>query len=110
MDVWIVTTVAWKREGVLEQYKPAGWDKVYNQVKDRDGYYTGVFFFAFSNVTEGASPLFRDELLAAARAVARPGATAVLRTLGRPRSQEDASRAATDRALIWGGIEVVMFK
>ncbi|WP_410641387.1 ABC transporter substrate-binding protein [Amycolatopsis sp. lyj-346] len=41
----------WKREGVLEPYKPAGWDKVYNQVKDRDGYYTGVFFFAFSNVT-----------------------------------------------------------
>ncbi len=36
-----------------------------------------------------------------------PGAMAVLRTLGRPRSQEDAARAATDRALIWGGIEVV---
>ena len=66
--------------------------------------------FAFSNVTEGASPSFRHELLAAARAAARPGAIAVLRTLGRPRNQEDASRAATDRALIWGGIEVVAFQ
>ncbi|MDX3190953.1 extracellular solute-binding protein [Streptomyces sp. MN03-5084-2B] len=66
----------WKREGVLEQYKPAGWDKVYNQVKDRDGYYTGVFFFAFSNVTATAlgsnapveaadflKPEFKDKLV-----------------------------------------------
>lgn len=44
----------WKREGVLEQYRPAGWVRVYQQVKDRDGYYTGVFFFAFSNVTATA--------------------------------------------------------
>lgn len=66
----------WKREGVLEQYKPAGWDKIYNQVKDRDGYYTGVFFFAFSNVTATAlgssapveaadflKPEFKDKLV-----------------------------------------------
>ena len=63
--------------------------------------------FAFSNVTEGAPAGFRDELLSAARAAARPGARAVLRSLGRPRSREDAARAASDRALIWGGIEVV---
>ena len=66
----------WKHEGVLEQYKPAGWDKIYNQVKDRDGYYTGVFFFAFSNVTATAlgsnapveatdflKPEFKDKLV-----------------------------------------------
>lgn len=41
----------WKEEGVLEKYKPVGWDKVHNQVKDKDGYYTGLFFFGFSNVT-----------------------------------------------------------
>jgi hypothetical protein len=63
--------------------------------------------FAFSNITEGAAAGFREELVGAARRVARPGAVAVMRTLGRPRSREDAARAATDRALIWGGIEVV---
>jgi len=63
--------------------------------------------FAFSNITEGAPSGFREELLSAARQAARPGAMAALRTLGRPRGREDASRAATDRALIWGGIEVV---
>ncbi|MDX2682161.1 ABC transporter substrate-binding protein [Streptomyces soliscabiei] len=41
----------WKKEGALQKYKPVGWDKVYNQVKDKDGYYTGVFFFGFANVT-----------------------------------------------------------
>ncbi len=63
--------------------------------------------FAFSNITDGAQADFRDRLVAVARHAARPGAVAVLRTLGRPRSREDAARGATDRALIWGGIEVV---
>jgi hypothetical protein len=63
--------------------------------------------FAFSNVIDGAPAGFRDELLLAARGLARPQAIAVLRTLGSPRSSEDAACAATDRALIWGGIEAV---
>lgn len=63
--------------------------------------------FALSNINDGASAGFRDELLTAVRGAARPGAMAVLRTLGLPRSQEDAARAATDRTPIWGGIEVV---
>jgi hypothetical protein len=63
--------------------------------------------FAFSNIADGAPAGFREELVDAARRIARPGCTAVLRTLGRPRSREGAARAATDRALIWGGIEVV---
>ncbi|MEH0580574.1 MULTISPECIES: ABC transporter substrate-binding protein [Streptomyces] len=41
----------WKKEGVLEKYKPVGWDKVYNKIKDKDGYYTGAMFFGFANVT-----------------------------------------------------------
>jgi uncharacterized protein DUF3419 len=61
--------------------------------------------FALSNVADGAPPAFRDELLNAARRIARPGAIAILRTLGLPRSRDDAARAASDRALIWGGIE-----
>jgi hypothetical protein len=63
--------------------------------------------FAFSNVTDGAPGAFREQLLTAAREASRAGAVAVLRTLALPRSQEDAERAASDRALIWGGIEVV---
>ncbi|WP_228044425.1 type 2 periplasmic-binding domain-containing protein [Streptomyces ferrugineus] len=41
----------WKKEGVLQKYKPVGWDKVFDQIKDKDGHYTGLFFFAISNVT-----------------------------------------------------------
>ncbi|MGW1072077.1 ABC transporter substrate-binding protein [Streptomyces sp. NPDC002537] len=41
----------WKKEGALEQYKPVGWNKVYDRIKDKDGYYTGLFFFAFADVT-----------------------------------------------------------
>lgn len=41
----------WKKEGALEKYKPVGWDKVYNKIKDKDGYYTGAMFFGFANVT-----------------------------------------------------------
>ncbi|MFI9237475.1 ABC transporter substrate-binding protein [Streptomyces sp. NPDC053079] len=41
----------WKKEGALEKYKPVGWSKVYDKVKDKDGYYTGLFFIGFANVT-----------------------------------------------------------
>lgn len=40
----------WKQEGVLLNYKPAGWDKIYPKFKDKDGAWTGVFVDAFSNV------------------------------------------------------------
>ena len=40
----------WKAEGVLMNYKPRGWDKVYKDFKDQDGAWTGVFIDAFSNV------------------------------------------------------------
>ncbi|QKC85417.1 extracellular solute-binding protein [Mesorhizobium sp. NZP2077] len=40
----------WKKEGVLAKYKPVGWDKIYRQLKDPDGYYTGLLFPAFANV------------------------------------------------------------
>lgn len=57
----------WKKEGVLEKYKPVGWDKVYNQVKDKDGYYTGLFFFGFSNITAtklgDAAPVEAEDFL-----------------------------------------------
>jgi ABC-type Fe3+ transport system substrate-binding protein len=40
----------WKSEGVLLNYKPAGWDKIYPDYRDEDGAYTGIFVDAFSNV------------------------------------------------------------
>ncbi|QNP74276.1 extracellular solute-binding protein [Streptomyces roseirectus] len=41
----------WKKEGVLEKYRPVGWNEVDSRIKDKDGYYTGLFYFAFANVT-----------------------------------------------------------
>jgi S-adenosylmethionine:diacylglycerol 3-amino-3-carboxypropyl transferase len=63
--------------------------------------------FAYSNILDGAAPRFREDLIAATRRVSRPGAKAVLRTLGMPRSSQEADLASRDRALVWGGIEVV---
>ncbi|MEW5289357.1 extracellular solute-binding protein [Erwinia papayae] len=40
----------WKEQGLLMNYKPAGWDKVWPAFRDRDGAWTGVFVDAFSNV------------------------------------------------------------
>lgn len=39
----------WKKEGVLLQYKPAGWDQVHPEFKDADGFFTGLVVVAFSN-------------------------------------------------------------
>jgi hypothetical protein len=63
--------------------------------------------FALSNISDGAPPGFREELLSAARRISRSGAVAVLRSLGVPRGRDDAAGAASDRALIWGGIDTV---
>ena len=44
----------WKREGVLLRYKPEGFDQVYRQFKDKDGYYTGVMVLAFSYLSNNS--------------------------------------------------------
>ncbi|MER5890470.1 extracellular solute-binding protein [Streptomyces sp. NPDC001941] len=41
----------WKEEGILEQYRPLGWNQIPDTIKDADGFYTGVFYFGFGNVT-----------------------------------------------------------
>lgn len=38
----------WKKEGVLLNYKPIGWEHIYDALKDPDGAYTGVFMDAFT--------------------------------------------------------------
>lgn len=40
----------WEQAGDLLSYKPVGWDRVYPDAKDRDGYWTGVFYGAFSYI------------------------------------------------------------
>jgi len=40
----------WKAAGELLRYRPVGWNKVFSNAKDPDGYWTGVFFAAFSPV------------------------------------------------------------
>jgi ABC-type Fe3+ transport system substrate-binding protein len=51
-DVAILQTTQdfdrWKKQGDLLKYKPVGWDQVFANAKDKDGYYTGVFYGAFS--------------------------------------------------------------
>lgn len=49
----------WKAAGVLQPYKPLGWDKVYAPFKDKDGAFTGIFVDAFSNVVN--TKLLPDE-------------------------------------------------
>jgi ABC-type Fe3+ transport system substrate-binding protein len=40
----------WKQQGDLLKYKPIGWNDVYANAKDKDGYWTGAFYAAFSYV------------------------------------------------------------
>ncbi len=44
----------WKAEGALLAYKPAGWEQVYPQFKDEDGYYTGFMVLAFSYLSNNS--------------------------------------------------------
>ncbi|WP_245441560.1 hypothetical protein [Rhizobium vallis] len=50
----------WKTEGVLMNYKAAGWDKIYKDFRDKDGAYTGIFVDAFSNVINMSAPPCRQ--------------------------------------------------
>jgi ABC-type Fe3+ transport system substrate-binding protein len=51
-DVAILQTTQdfdrWERQGELLKYKPIGWNQVLDNAKDANGYWTGVFYGAFS--------------------------------------------------------------
>ncbi len=47
----------WKKQGVLLNYKPIGWERIYSDFKDADGAYTGVQGSSFStNVNRNLLP------------------------------------------------------
>ncbi|MEP6474335.1 MAG: DUF3419 family protein [Gemmatimonadota bacterium] len=59
-----------------------------------------------SNILDGATQPYRERLFAAARRAAAPGAMVVLRSFGEPREPLAGNRAAEDRALLWGIVDV----
>lgn len=62
--------------------------------------------FSFSNILDGATKEYARRLIINAERAARPGAVIVLRSLMEPEDDEDAMRAAQDRSMIWGSINV----
>jgi S-adenosylmethionine:diacylglycerol 3-amino-3-carboxypropyl transferase len=59
-----------------------------------------------SNILDGAGPEYGARLFDAVRRAAAPGAVVILRSLREPADEEEARRAAEDRALIWGSLRI----
>lgn len=62
--------------------------------------------FTLSNVLDGATPEYRERLLAAVDRAARPGAIRVLRSFGEPQGPGPTNLAGEDRSMLWGVVEV----
>ena len=62
--------------------------------------------FALSNILDGADADYAERLCAAVRRAAAPGAMRVLRSFREPASSMSHNRAADDRSMLWGIVDV----
>jgi Protein of unknown function (DUF3419) len=62
--------------------------------------------FALSNILDGASTAYERRLLTAVKHAAAPGAAVVSRSFGEPSVAIPTNRAAEDRTMLWGIVDV----